>query len=103
MLAALPAGRACTTVRLGVNHVRPVPATTPMLRREGRPVHVGRTTATAEARIAGAADRRLYAHGTATRAVFALPDAARRPRPSRRAPLTRPAPRSAPRRPGPRP
>ncbi|WP_251091776.1 PaaI family thioesterase [Streptomyces sp. Caat 7-52] len=103
VLTALPAGRACTTGRLGVNLVRPVPATTPTLRREGRAVHVGRTTATAEARIVGAADGRLYAHGTATRAAFALPDAARRPRPSRRAPLTRPAPRSAPRRPGPRP
>ncbi|MEU6319318.1 PaaI family thioesterase [Streptomyces sp. NPDC047009] len=76
VLTALPAGRAYTTVQLGVNLVRPVFDTTPTLRCEGRTVHVGRTTATAEARIAGAADGKLYAHGTATCAVFPLPDAA---------------------------
>ncbi|MFH0518420.1 PaaI family thioesterase [Streptomyces sp. M41] len=75
VLTALPAGRAYTTVQLGVNMVRPVSATTPTLRCEGRAVHVGRTTATAQARLVGADDGRLYAHGTATCAVFALPEA----------------------------
>jgi uncharacterized protein (TIGR00369 family) len=76
VLTALPAGRAYTTVQLGVHLVRPVLADTPTLRCEGRAVHVGRTTATAQARIVGATDGRLYAHGTATCAVFALPGAA---------------------------
>ncbi|MFF8729270.1 PaaI family thioesterase [Streptomyces sp. NPDC015171] len=76
ILTALPAGRAHTTVQLGVNMVRPVFAATPTPRCEGRAVHVGRTTATAEARLVGAADGRLYAHGTATCAVFPVPEAA---------------------------
>lgn len=75
VLTALPAGRAYTTVQLGVHLVRPVLDTTPTLRCEGRTVHVGRTTATAEARLVGAVDGRLYAHGTATCAVLALPGA----------------------------
>ena len=76
VLTALPAGRAYTTVQLGVNMVRPVLAATPTLRCTGRAVHVGRTTAAAEARLTGADDGRLYAHATATCAVFALPGAA---------------------------
>ncbi|WP_328884010.1 PaaI family thioesterase [Streptomyces sp. NBC_00299] len=75
VLSALPAGRAYTTVQLGVNMVRPVCDTTPTLRCEGTAVHVGRTTATAQARLVGAADGKLYAHGTATCAVFPLPGA----------------------------
>lgn len=74
VLTALPARRAYTTVQLGVNMVRPVFATTPTLRCEGSAIHVGRTTATAEARLVGADDGRLYAHGTATCAVFPLPE-----------------------------
>ncbi|MEU6081243.1 PaaI family thioesterase [Streptomyces sp. NPDC047108] len=76
VLSALPTGRAYTTVQLGVHLVRPVLGTTPALRCEGTAVHVGRTTATAEARIVGTADGKLYAHGTTTCAVFAVPGAA---------------------------
>ncbi|WP_328430076.1 PaaI family thioesterase [Streptomyces sp. NBC_00443] len=72
VLSALPAGRAYTTVQLSVNLIRPVLDTTPTLRCEGTAVHVGRTTATAQARLVGAADGKLYAHGTATCAVFPL-------------------------------
>ncbi|MCH6160974.1 PaaI family thioesterase [Streptomyces marispadix] len=73
VMSTLPAGRAYTTVQLGVNLVRPVFGDTPALRCEGTAVHVGRTTATAEARVTGATDGRLYAHGTTTCAVFTLP------------------------------
>ncbi|MFG2192288.1 PaaI family thioesterase [Streptomyces sp. NPDC048639] len=76
VLSALPSGRAYTTVQLGVHLVRPVLGTTPTLRCEGAAVHVGRTTATAEARITGVADGKLYAHGTTTCAVFAVPGTA---------------------------
>ncbi|MFG2603479.1 PaaI family thioesterase [Streptomyces sp. NPDC048514] len=76
VLTALPAGRGYTTIQLAVNMIRPVFATTPTLRCAGTTVHVGRSTATAEARIVGAADGRLYAHGTTTCAVFALPSGA---------------------------
>jgi uncharacterized protein (TIGR00369 family) len=73
VMSTLPPGRAYTTVQLGVNLVRPVFADTPALRCEGTAIHVGRTTATAEARVTGVSDGRLYAHGTTTCAVFTLP------------------------------
>lgn len=75
VMAALPPGRAYSTVQLGVNLVHPVFSPTPTLRCEGTVIHVGRTTATAEARVVGAADGKLYAHGTTTCAVFAQPSA----------------------------
>ncbi|MEU9992037.1 PaaI family thioesterase [Streptomyces sp. NPDC048045] len=68
--AALPRGRVYTTMQLNIHLVRPVFAGTPALRCEGRTVHVGRTTATAEARVVGTADGKLYAHGTTTCAVM---------------------------------
>ncbi|WP_037606049.1 PaaI family thioesterase [Streptacidiphilus rugosus] len=67
----LPQGRAYTTMQLNVHMVRPVFATTPRLRCEATTVHLGRTTATAEARLLGTTDGRLYAHATTTCAVFA--------------------------------
>ncbi|MFF4569596.1 PaaI family thioesterase [Streptomyces sp. NPDC001410] len=76
VMSALPVGRAYTTIQLGVHMVRPVFADTPTLRCEGAVIHAGRTTATAEARIIGTADGRLYAHATTTCAVFALPEGA---------------------------
>ncbi|OEU86749.1 phenylacetic acid degradation protein [Streptomyces abyssalis] len=75
VMTTLPAGRAYTTVQLGVNMVRPVFGDTPALRCEGTVLHVGRTTATAEARVTGTADGRLYAHGTTTCLVFDAPRA----------------------------
>ncbi|GII03864.1 PaaI family thioesterase [Planobispora takensis] len=75
VMSALPAGRAYTTIQLNVNLLRPIFGDTPTLRCEATAVHVGRTIATAEARVTGTADGRLYAHGTATCAVFAVPGA----------------------------
>ncbi|MFE3636337.1 PaaI family thioesterase [Streptomyces sp. NPDC059168] len=72
VMSTLPAGRAYATAQLGVHLVRPVLAGTPTLRCEGTVVHAGRTTATAEARVTGAADGKLYAHATTTSAVFEL-------------------------------
>ncbi|MFJ1707482.1 PaaI family thioesterase [Kitasatospora sp. NPDC088346] len=70
VMTRLPAGSAYTTVQLGVHLVRTVNADTQVLRCEGTALHVGRTTATAEARVVGAEDGRLYAHGTTTCAVL---------------------------------
>lgn len=75
VMSALPTRRAYATMQQGVNLVRPVYGHTPTLRCEGTTIHVGRTTATAEARVFGAVDGKLYAHGTTTCAVFALPGA----------------------------
>ncbi|MFF8431334.1 MULTISPECIES: PaaI family thioesterase [unclassified Streptomyces] len=76
VMSTLPVGRAYTTIQLGVHMVRPVFADTPTLHCEGTVIHAGRTTATAEARITGTADGKLYAHATTTCAVFALPEGA---------------------------
>ncbi|MER6199929.1 PaaI family thioesterase [Streptomyces sp. NPDC001586] len=71
VMTRLPAGTMYTTVQLGVHMIRPVLADTPTLRCEGTTLHVGRTTATAEARITGA-DGKLYAHGTTTCAILRM-------------------------------
>ncbi|MFE2544169.1 PaaI family thioesterase [Actinacidiphila glaucinigra] len=70
VMSRLPAGSAYTTVQLGVHLIRPVLPGTSTLRCEGVALHVGRTTATAEARVTGTADGKLYAHGTTTCAVL---------------------------------
>ncbi|MFJ9941096.1 PaaI family thioesterase [Streptomyces erythrochromogenes] len=70
VMTLLPAGTAYTTVQLGVHMIRPVMADTPTLRCEGTALHVGRTTATAEARVTGMHDGRLYAHATTTCAIL---------------------------------
>jgi uncharacterized protein (TIGR00369 family) len=70
---ALPAGKAYTTLELKVNIVRaltPQLGTTPQrVRAEGRVIHLGGQTATADARLVGP-DGKLYAHGSTTCLVF---------------------------------
>ncbi|GGQ71272.1 aromatic compound catabolic protein [Couchioplanes caeruleus subsp. azureus] len=68
VLSRLPAGRGYTTVQLNIHLVRGL--TAGRLRAEAHAVHVGRTTATAEARLVGAADGKLYAHATTTCAIL---------------------------------
>jgi len=65
----LPAGKAYTTLELKINLVRALTAEVPRVRAEGRVIHLGRQTATAEARLTGP-EGRLYAHGTTTCLVF---------------------------------
>ena len=67
--AALPVGKAYTTLELKLNLVRALTPQVPRVRAEGRVIHVGRQTATAEARLLGA-DGKLYAHATTTCLVF---------------------------------
>jgi uncharacterized protein (TIGR00369 family) len=73
--AALPQGKAYTTLELKVNMIRALSPTVQRVRAVGRVIHVGGQTATAEARLVGA-DGKLYAHGSTTCLVFAP-----RPRP----------------------
>ncbi|MER6394415.1 PaaI family thioesterase [Streptomyces sp. NPDC059382] len=70
VMTRLPAGTTYATVQLGIHLIRPVLADTPTLRCEGTALHVGRTTATAEARVIGTHDGKLYAHGTTTCAIL---------------------------------
>jgi uncharacterized protein (TIGR00369 family) len=73
--SALPAGRAYTTVEIGVNIVRAASHRSGPLRAIAGVIHGGRQLATAEGRIVGP-DGRLYAHATTTCLVFEMPPAA---------------------------
>jgi uncharacterized protein (TIGR00369 family) len=65
----LKAGQGYTSLEIKVNFVRPVMDTTGRVRAEGRVIHVGRTTATAEGRLIDA-NGKLLAHGTTTCIIF---------------------------------
>jgi uncharacterized protein (TIGR00369 family) len=76
--ASLPAGKGYTTLELKVNIVRPLTEGVALVRAEGSVIHLGRQTATAEARLLGP-DGKLYAHATTTCLVFEVPQAVPRP------------------------
>jgi uncharacterized protein (TIGR00369 family) len=61
----LPMGALYTTLEFKVNFVRPVTAATGKLACEGRVIHTGTKTATAEGYLRDASGR-LYAHSTTT-------------------------------------
>jgi uncharacterized protein (TIGR00369 family) len=69
---ALPAATAYTTAELKINYTRAITPTTGRLRAEGSVIHIGRQMATAEARLVGLADGKLYAHGSTTCFLFPL-------------------------------
>ena len=71
----LAAGRGYTTLELKVNLVRALTDAVPLVRAEGKVIHVGRQTGTAEGRIVGP-DGKLYAHATTTCLIFDIPAAA---------------------------
>jgi uncharacterized protein (TIGR00369 family) len=64
-------GQGYTTLEMKVNLVRAITDKTGPVRAEGRIIHLGRTTATADGRLVDGAGK-LLAHGTTTCAVFAL-------------------------------
>lgn len=72
--AALPAGKGYTTLELKVNMIRALTERVPLVRAEGRLIHLGGQTATADARLVGH-DGKLYAHGSTTCLVFPMPAA----------------------------
>jgi uncharacterized protein (TIGR00369 family) len=74
--AALPQGKAYTTLELKVNMIRALSPKVQRVRAEGRVIHLGGQTATADARLVGA-DGKLYAHGSTTCLVFEM-----KPRPA---------------------
>jgi uncharacterized protein (TIGR00369 family) len=61
----LPAGTSYTTLELKVNYLKPITANTGTVYCEGKIIHVGGRTATAEGRLTDAGGK-LYAHGTTT-------------------------------------
>ena len=64
--STLPAGAGYGTLETKVNLVRAIAPDAGPLVCEGTVVHRGSRVATAEARLTGEADGRLYAHGTST-------------------------------------
>jgi uncharacterized protein (TIGR00369 family) len=60
----LDAGVGYTTTDLQVRYIRAMGSDTGPVRAEGRVVHVGRRTATAEGRVFSASDETLIAHGS---------------------------------------
>ena len=68
--SALPRGKGYTTLELKVNLIRALTPQVPRVRAEGRVIHMGGQTATAEARLVGP-DGKLYAHASTTCLVFA--------------------------------
>jgi uncharacterized protein (TIGR00369 family) len=61
----LSPGQGFTTVEMKVSYLRPIAATSPKVRCEGRIVHLGGRLAVAEGRVTDGAGR-LLAHGTET-------------------------------------
>ena len=71
----LPAGTGYTTLEFKLSFIRGMTKDTGTVRTEGKTLHVGRRTATAEARITDAKGR-LLAHATTTCLVFEIPKSA---------------------------
>lgn len=69
---ALPPATAYSTAELKINFTRAIRPTTGRLRAEGSLIHMGRQMATAEGRLIGVEDGKLYAHGSTTCFLFAL-------------------------------
>jgi uncharacterized protein (TIGR00369 family) len=67
----LARGQGYTTLELKVNLVRPITDATGPIRAEGRTLHVGRRSGTAEGKILDAKGT-LLAHGTATCLIFEI-------------------------------
>jgi uncharacterized protein (TIGR00369 family) len=71
--STLPVGVACTTLELKVNFVRALRADAGRLVADGRVLHRGSRTATAEGRVTDAVGR-LCAHGTTTILLLGPPE-----------------------------
>lgn len=65
----LPPGKVQTTAELKINFVRALTERIPLVRAEGRTIHVGGRMATSDARLYGP-DGRLYAHGSTTCFIY---------------------------------
>jgi len=70
--SCLPAGKSYTTLELKVNIVRALTTKVPLVRAEGKVVHLGGQVATADGKLVGP-DNRLYAHASTTCLIFDFP------------------------------
>lgn len=67
-----PAGTGHTTAELKINYTRASLPATGRLRAEGSIIHQGRQMTTAEGRLIGVENGKLYAHGSTTCFLFRL-------------------------------
>jgi len=67
--STLPTGTSYTTLEIKVNYVRAITIETGKVRCEGKVIHLGGRTATAEGRIVDH-EGKLYAHATTTCLIF---------------------------------
>lgn len=72
VMTRLPGATRSTSVQIGIHVLRPVRIDTRTLRCEGTAIHVGPTTASAEARLLGVTDGDLYAHANSTCAILRI-------------------------------
>ena len=68
----LDAGQGFSTLEFKINFIRPISAETGSISAEGKIIHFGRQTATADGRITDASGR-LLAHASTTCIIFPLP------------------------------
>jgi uncharacterized protein (TIGR00369 family) len=73
IITKLPVGKVCATVELHVHYLRALSAKTGRVRCEAHAIHVGRTLATAEAKLIGENDGKIYGHATTTCVVMPAP------------------------------
>jgi uncharacterized protein (TIGR00369 family) len=69
VLSTLDRGVSCATAEVKVNFIRPVTADTGTVTCEGRPIHIGKRLATAEATLKDG-NGRLCAHAVSTILIF---------------------------------
>ena len=65
VMTVLPAGKACSTLELKVNFIRPVSSRTGLIRAKADIIHTGKQIATVQGYIRDTKEK-LYAHATST-------------------------------------
>ena len=70
IITKLPAGQVCATVELHVHYLRALTMNTGTVRCEANAIHVGRQVATAEGKLIGEADGKVYGHASITCVVM---------------------------------
>ena len=73
IISKLPVGKMCITVELHVHYLRALTMSTGTVRCEANAIHVGRKLATAEGKLIGEQDGKIYGHSTITCLVASAP------------------------------
>ena len=71
VMTLLPPGKACSTLELKVNFIRPAKSRTGPLTAKAKVIHAGKRIATVEGRLSDE-NKKLYAHATSTCMIITL-------------------------------